>query len=87
MDIEVVPLSRLEMDPQRLLTECCDLDRGFIIELPDHRLVAIQPLEPDGNNDHLVENLLTTNARFRELVEKSKNSPRKEFLPEPGTRR
>jgi mRNA interferase RelE/StbE len=51
---------------------------------PDHRFVAIQPLEPDGE-DNLTSELLESNPSFRALVEKSKASPRKPFLNRAGT--
>jgi hypothetical protein len=84
MNIEVIPLSRLQSDPQRVLSECCDTGRGLVVELPDHRMVSIQSIEPGDDDDPLVQNLLETNANFRALVEKSKNSPRKAFTPLPS---
>jgi hypothetical protein len=80
MDIEVISLSQLQTDPRGLLSECCDSGRALVVELPDHRLVAIQPLEPDDSDDSLVSDLLETNPSFRALVEKSKASPRKPFV-------
>jgi hypothetical protein len=53
-----------------------------VIELPDHRLVSIQALEP-AEDDPLVDNLLESNPSFRALVEKSKASPRRPFLGGP----
>lgn len=78
MSIEVIPLSRLEADPRGTLTECLDSGRALVIELPDHRLVSIQALEP-GDDDDLVDRLLETNPSFRALVERSKSGPRKPF--------
>jgi hypothetical protein len=46
--------------------------------LPDHRIVTIQTLEP-ADDDSLIDELLEQNPAFRELVEKSKASPRKPF--------
>ena len=80
MDITMIPLSQLQTDPQGLLSECCDTGRPLVVELPDHRLVSIQSIEPGEANDSLVDDLLKSNAAFRALVEKSKSSPRKEFL-------
>ena len=79
MDIEMIPLSQLQTDPQSLLRECCDSGRPIVVELPDHRLVAIQSIEPDDSNDSLVSDLLESNPSFRALVEKSKASSRREF--------
>ena len=84
MDIEMIPLSQLQTDPQSLLSECCDSGRPIVVELPDHRLVAIQSIEPDDSNDTLVSDLLESNPTFRALVEKSKASPRKEFTSRTG---
>lgn len=80
MNIEVIPLSRLQIDPQRVLSDCCDSGRGVVVEMPDHRMVSIQPIEPSDHNDPLVNNLLENNPSFRALVEKSKKSPQKAFL-------
>ncbi len=78
MSIKVIPLSHLEADPKGTLTECLDSGEALVIELPDHRLVSIQGLEPDDDDD-LVDRLLESNPAFRSLVEKSKASPRKPF--------
>ena len=80
MDIEMIPLSQLQTNPHGLLSECCDTGRPLVVELPDHRLVAIQSLEPGNTDDSLVSDLLESNAAFRALVEKSKASPRKGFF-------
>jgi hypothetical protein len=79
MHIDLIPLSQLQMDPQALLVECCDSGRPLVVELPDHRLVAIQSIEPNDADDSLVNDLLESNQSFRALVEKSKASPRREF--------
>ncbi len=79
MDIEVIPLSQLQTDPRAVLNECCESGRALVVELPDHRLVAIQSLEPDNAADSLVSDLLETNPRFRALVEESKAGSRKPF--------
>lgn len=79
MDIEVIPLSQLQTDAAGLLTKCCDSGQPVVVELPDHRFVAIQPLDADDEDDSLVSDLMDTNADFRALVEKSAASPRKPF--------
>ncbi len=78
MDIKTIPLSRLETNLRETLRECVDAGQAFVIELPDHRLVALQPLEP-LEDDTLVDELLVSNAAFQALVAKSKASPRKAF--------
>jgi hypothetical protein len=78
MAIKTIPLSRLEADPQGTLRDCADSGQAFVIELPDRRWVAIQPLDP-LEDDSLTSELLESNAAFRALVAKSKESPRKVF--------
>ena len=74
----MIPLSSLEADPRGTLTECCQSGQSLVVELPDHRLVAIQSLEASGD-DSLMDELLESNAAFRAMVEKSKASPRQPF--------
>jgi len=83
MSIKLIPLSQLEADPRGTLSECIDSGEALVVELPDHRLVSIQGLEPDDNDD-LVDRLLESNPGFRALVEKSKASPRRPFPTPPG---
>ncbi len=82
MGIKLVPLSRLEADPKGTLNECLDSGQSLVIELPDHRFVSIQTLEP-GAEDSLTDELLQSNPSFRALVEKSKASPRRPFPSSP----
>jgi hypothetical protein len=79
MSINQIPLSRLTTDPTRTLNECADSGQTFVVELPDHRLVAFQSLDPTEDDD-LVQSLLDTNIEFQALVERSKQSLRKPFL-------
>jgi hypothetical protein len=44
MPIKTIPLSRLETDLKTTLNECADSGRTLVVELPDERFVAIQPL-------------------------------------------
>jgi hypothetical protein len=53
------------------------------VELPDHRLLAIQVLEAT-EDDSLIDDLLRSNPAFQALVVKSKASPRKPFAPPSG---
>jgi hypothetical protein len=78
MGTKVIPLSELEADPRGTLNECCDSGLTLVVELPDHRLVAIQSLE-SSDDDSLVSDLLESNPAFRAMVAKSKASPRKPF--------
>jgi hypothetical protein len=55
-----------------------------VVEMPDQRLLAIQPLEPH-EDDALMDELLASNPRFQALVAKSKAGPRKSFAAgDPG---
>ena len=79
MDIKVIPLSELQTDAPELLTKCCDSGQPVVVELPDHRLVTIQSLDTDDEDDSLVSDLIETNAAFRALLEKSRVAARKPF--------
>lgn len=80
MAIKTIPLSRLETDLKRALTECAESGETLVVEMPDQRLLAIQPLEPQGD-DTLMDELLASNPKFQALVAKSKAGPRKPFSP------
>src|SRR5207249_1271893 len=78
MAIKTIPLSRLEMDLKKTLNDCADSGQTVVVELPDQRLIAIQPLDPQ-EDDTLIDELLASNAKFQELVARSKRSARKPF--------
>ena len=78
MAIKTIPLSRLEADLRGTLNECADSGEAVVVELPDQRLIAIQPLDP-SEDDSLMDELLESIPTFRALVAKSKASPRKPF--------
>jgi hypothetical protein len=78
MAIKTIPLSRLEADPLGTLNECADSGQAVVIALPDHRLLAIHPLDP-SEDDSLTSELLESNPEFQALVAKSKASSRKPF--------
>ncbi|MSR57495.1 MAG: hypothetical protein EXS05_07465 [Planctomycetaceae bacterium] len=78
MAIKTIPLSRLETDLTRTLNECAASGETLIVEMPDHRLLAIRSLE-SGEDDSLMDELLASNPKFQALVAKSKASPRKPF--------
>lgn len=82
MAIKTIPLNRLEMDLQQTLNNCAESGEPIVVELPDHRLLAIHPLD-STEDDSLIDDLLTTDPKFRELVAKSQKSPRKPFLENP----
>jgi len=79
MAIKTIPLSSLEANPLRTLNDCANSGEPLLVELPDHRLVALQPV-PNEADDSLIDELLASNASFQEMVAKSKASPRKEFV-------
>ena len=78
--MKTIPLSSLEADPNGMLTECADRGEQLVVELPDHRLISIQSLEP-SDDDPLVDELLSSNAAFRALIGRSRSAPRKPFSP------
>ena len=84
MGIKTIPLSRLEANLGATLSECADSGEPVVVELPDHRLIAIQVLEAT-EDDSLMDDLLQSNPAFRALVAKSKAGPRKPFVPSSGS--
>ncbi len=78
MAIKTIPLSRLETDLKKTLTECALSGETLVVEMPDERLLAIQALDPQ-EDDTLMDELLASNPKFQALVAKSKASPRKPF--------
>ena len=78
MAIKTISLSRLEMDLKRALNDCAESGQTLVVELPDQRLLAIQPLDPNAD-DSLMDELLASNPKFQALVAKSKAGPRKPF--------
>jgi hypothetical protein len=78
MAIKTIPLSRLETNLEKTLHECAESGQTVIVEMPDQRLLAIQPLDP-AEDDTLMNELLESNPRFQALVAKSKAGPRKPF--------
>ena len=83
MAIKTIPLSQLEADPGGTLSKCADSGQALVVELPDQRFIAIQPLD-GSDDDSLMSDLLESNPAFQALVAKSKASPRKPF---PSSRR
>lgn len=84
MAIKTIPLSRLETELKETLNECAESGQTVVVELPDQRLLAIQPLDP-REDDTLMDELLESNPKFQALVTKSKASPRKPFtIGDPG---
>jgi hypothetical protein len=79
MPIKTIPLSRLETKLSETLNECARSGETVVVEMPDHRLLAIRPLDPGGDDDGLVDELLAWDPYFQALVAKSKSSPRKPF--------
>jgi len=78
MGIKTIPLSRLEKDLKKTLNECAESGETVVVEMPDQSLLAIQPLDPHGE-DSLMDDLLASNPKFQALVAKSKSSARKPF--------
>ena len=79
MNINSIPLSRLETSLRATLSECADTGQGLVVELPDQRLIAIQSLDA-AEDDSLVDELLRNHPDFQALVARSKAGPRKPFV-------
>jgi len=79
MDIKTIPLSSLEANPAQTLHECADSGQPLVVELPDHRLIALQPLSA-AEDDSLIDDLLANNGAFQTLVAKSNAGTRKAFV-------
>jgi hypothetical protein len=79
MAIKTIPLSHLETDLQQTLNECADSGETVVVEMPDHRLLAIQSLDTNEDDD-LIDDLLRTNPKFQSLVKRSKSGRRKPFV-------
>ena len=79
MGIKTIPLSRLETELSQTLNECAESGETVIVEMPDQRLLAIQPLDT-SEDDSLIDELLASNPKFQALVAKSKSGPRKPFV-------
>lgn len=78
MAIKTIPLSHLETGLQQTLIDCADSGQTVVVELPDHRLLAIQSLDPQ-DDDNLMDELLKSNPEFQRLVTQSKAGTRKPF--------
>ena len=78
MAIKTIPVSRLETDLRNTLSEGAQTGDVVIVEMPDQRLLAIQPLDTQ-EEDTLADDLLASNPKFQALVAKVKASPRKPF--------
>ncbi len=80
MAIKTIPFSRLETDLRKTLNECADSGQIVVVQMPDEQLLAIQSLDPRGD-DSLIDELLASDPRFAALMAKSKAGPRKPFSP------
>jgi hypothetical protein len=78
MAIKTILLSRLEMDLKKTLNECAESGETVVVEMPDQRLLSIQPLDPQ-EDDSLIDELIASNPKFQALVAKSRASARKPF--------
>ena len=79
MAIKTILLSRLGTELEKTLNECAESGQTVVVEMPDKRLLTIQPLDPKTDDD-LMDELLASNHKFQVLVAKSKASPRKAFV-------
>ncbi len=79
MPIKTIPLSRLEAELKKTLTDCAESGETVLVEMPGQQLLVIQPLDPDVD-DTLIDELVATNPKFQALIAKSKAGPRKPFV-------
>ncbi|HWE38666.1 MAG TPA: hypothetical protein VG406_19105 [Isosphaeraceae bacterium] len=79
MSTKEIPQSRLEGDLRTNLLECLDTGEILVVEMPDHRLVAIVPLDSAAEDDSFISDLIESNPAFRALLARSKASPRIPF--------
>jgi hypothetical protein len=47
MAIKTIPLSRLETELAKSLNDCAESGETLVVEMPDHRLLTIQALDPN----------------------------------------
>jgi hypothetical protein len=78
MATKIIPLHELQSDTEGYLRRCSESGQALVVELPDHRLLSIQPVDED---DELVDELIERNTAFQALLIKSATSPRKLFRP------
>jgi hypothetical protein len=69
------------MNLQQTLSECAETGDTVVVEMPDDRLLAIQPLDVQ-QDDGLIDELLASNSKFQALVANSKAGERKPFVVE-----
>jgi hypothetical protein len=81
MAIKTIPLSRLETDLKQTLNECAESGQTVVVEMPDRRLLVIQPLDAKAD-DSLIQELLESNPEFQALVAISKAGPRRPLFGE-----
>ena len=73
MSTNIIPLSEFLVDPARFFRRCCDSSEALVVEMPDCRQVALEPL---GDDDDLIANLLEHNEEFRAVGRSSLASGR-----------
>lgn len=78
MDTKLIQLRELKLDVEGYLQNCSQSGQPLLVELPDKRLLAIQPVEQD---DDLVNELIANNPAFRAMLARSATSPMKPFQP------
>jgi hypothetical protein len=78
MAIKTIPLSSLETNLKKTLSDCAESGETLVVELPDQRLLAIQSIDPN-EDDCLMDQLIASNPSFQALVAKSKAGPRRPF--------
>ena len=83
MDFETIPLSQLPAGLETTLRECADGGRVLVVQLPDQRRVAMQPLDGADADDDLTNELIETDRAFRTSLERSTASGSKPLNLDP----
>src|SRR5437870_98922 len=58
MAINTIPFSRLETDLRKTLNDCAESGQTLVVELPDQRLLAIQPLDAKEDSEQALALIL-----------------------------
>lgn len=78
MAIKTIQLSSLAANLTQTLNECLESGQPLVVEMSDHRLLAIQPLDT-SEDDSLMDELVASNPKFQAMVMKSKAGERESF--------
>jgi hypothetical protein len=81
---KVILLSEFKNRTEEHLRRCHDSGQTLVVELADRCRVAIEPWD---ESDHLIDDLIATNAAFRQVLAESAASPRQPLPLTPTKKR